>query len=151
MNKKLNELFKEKQYKVYSINENSSLKEAVRILVENHIGSLMVLDDQGEIQGIFTERDVIIKLAHTDQKVSQLPVKEVMTSKDKLIIGHDDDKIDYLMQIMTTHKIRHLPIMKRDGSLMGILSIRDIIRVLLRDTKQKVKFLNDYISGKYPS
>ncbi len=151
MNKKLNELFKEKKYKVYSINENSSLKEAVSILVENHIGSLMVLDDQEEIRGIFTERDVIIKLSQTNQQVSTLRVKEVMTSKDKLIIGHDDDKIDYLMQIMTAHKIRHLPIMKRDGSLMGILSIRDIIRVLLRDSKQKVKFLNDYISGKYPS
>jgi len=151
MNKKLNELFKEKKYKVYSINENSSLKEAVSILVENHIGSLMVLDDHEEIRGIFTERDVIMKLSQTDQQVGRLPVKEVMTSKDKLIIGHDDDKIDYLMQIMTAHKIRHLPIMKRDGSLMGILSIRDIIRVLLRDSKQKVKFLNDYISGKYPS
>jgi len=150
MNKKLNELFKEKKYKVFSINENSSVKEAVNILVENHIGSLMVLNDKDEIQGIFTERDVILKLAQSEKAISQLPVNEVMTAKDKLIIGHDDDKIDYLMQIMTEHKIRHLPIIKRDESLMGILSIRDIIRVLLRESKQKVKFLNDYISGKYP-
>ncbi|MBC8385993.1 MAG: CBS domain-containing protein [Candidatus Cloacimonetes bacterium] len=151
MNRKLNSIFKDKKYNVFSINENATIKEAVIVLIDNRIGSLLVLDESENIAGIFTERDVLKKLASTDGQVGNLKVKELMTDKKDLIIGQDDDKMDYLMQVMSEHKIRHLPIIKEDGSLLGVLSMRDIIKVLLKESKQRVKFLNDYISGRYPN
>lgn len=151
MNKKLKELLDAKQTKIFSVNESTTTKEAVDIMVKNHIGSLIVMNDQEEVQGIFTEKDVMKKLASTDDLVGNLPVKELMTPREKLIVGHETDTVEYLMQIMTEKNIRHIPIMSTNGEIIGVLSMRDVIRSLLKDSKKRVKFLNDYISGRYPA
>jgi CBS domain-containing protein len=151
MNKKLKELLEAKQNKIFSVNEKTTIKEAVDILVKNHIGSLIVVSDKGEIQGIFTEKDVMKKLASTDDLIGNLPVKELMTPRERLIVGHETDTVEYLMQIMTEKNIRHIPIMSSEGKLIGVLSMRDVVRSLLKDSNKRVKFLNDYISGRYPA
>jgi len=151
MNKKLKELLEAKQNKIFSVNEKTTIKEAVDILVKNHIGSLIVVSDKGEIQGIFTEKDVMKKLASTDDLIGNLPVKELMTPRERLIVGHETDTVEYLMQIMTEKNIRHIPIMSSEGKLIGVLSMRDVVRSLLKDSNKRVKFFNDYISGRYPA
>jgi CBS domain-containing protein len=151
MDKKLKFILEEKDGGLITADQDLTLFEAVGMLVKNKIGSLMVLDDKGEVAGIFTERDVLKKLASTEDCIGALLVKEVMTPKDNLIVGHADDTVEYLMEIMTENSIRHIPLLGDDGKLLSVISIRDLVKAQLRDNKNKVKYLSDYISGSYPS
>ena len=150
MNRKLKVLLNERGNIIHSVSGDATLKKAVGIMNKYHIGALIVLNFEGEIEGIITERDIMIKLASTDDLISHLVVKSIMTSKENLIIGKGGDTIEDLMNVMTENKIRHIPIIDENDVLQGLISIRDIIRILLDDSTQKVKYLNNYIMGNYP-
>ena len=151
MNRKLKTLFEERDNVIHSVSGNHSIKEAVDLMNKYHIGALIVLDEGKNIEGIVTERDVMKKLAETDELVGHLKVKEIMTPKEKLIITDGECTIEEMMISMTEKKIRHMPIVGKDGKLWGMISMRDIIRILLADAKAKVNHLNNYITGKYPA
>lgn len=151
MNKKLKLLFKERGNVIHSVSGDTTIKKAVDIMNQHLIGALMVLNFEGEIEGIFTERDVMKKLAETDELVGHLKVKELMTPRQDLIISRGNDKIEDIMQLLTEKKIRHIPIVNEEGVLEGIISIRDVIRMLLNDAIQRVDQLSNYITGKYPA
>lgn len=151
MNKKLKILFKERGNVIHSVSGETTIKKAVDIMNQHRIGALMVVNLDGEIEGIFTERDVMKKLAKTDELVGHLSVKDLMTGRDNLIVSDGNETMEEIMQLLTEKKIRHIPIVNEDGVLEGIISIRDIIRMLLKDANQKVSQLNNYITGKYPA
>lgn len=151
MNKKLRVLFNEKGNVIHSISKDASIVEAVGVLNEFHIGALIVLDEEGHIEGIVTERDILKLLGTTNETVGHLLVKQIMTPKKELIIGNGDDTIEHIMSIMRDNNIRHIPIVDENSVLKGVLSMRDIIRILLADSKNKIRDLNDYIMGKYPA
>ena len=150
MNKKLNDLLNSRNYVVHSVQSDNTIKAAVNIMNEFHIGALIVMDHKEEIVGILTERDIMKKLAATDDLVGHISVKSIMTPREKLIIGSGENTIEELMNTMMENKIRHIPIMDSENVLRGVLSMRDIIRFLLEDSTQKVKHLNNYIMGNYP-
>ncbi|MCK4654908.1 MAG: CBS domain-containing protein [Candidatus Cloacimonetes bacterium] len=151
MNRKLNELCTG-DIKIHTIKPDETIKNAVDILNKNRIGSLIVMDDNEKIYGILSERDILIKLAETnvEDDIHNTAVREVMTKKEKLIVGNPDDTLEYLMNVMLENKIRHMPIVDENGKLKCLISIRDIIKFLLKESKQKVKYLRDYVQGKYP-
>jgi CBS domain-containing protein len=148
MNRKLKDLFDMRKNVIHSVSSDTTIKDAVDLMNKNHIGALMIIDS-GEIKGICSERDVMIKLASTDDLVGHLPVKEIMTPKEKLIFSDGEQTLEEIMRMMTDKHIRHLPIMENDR-LAGVISIRDIIRMLLRDARTKSEQLTNYIEGKYP-
>ena len=152
MNRKLNELCIG-DIKTHTIKPDDTIKNAVDVLNKNRIGSLIVMDNNKEIHGIVSERDILIKLANTDVKdnVHNIMIKEIMTKREKLIVGNPDDTLEYLMNVMLENKIRHMPIVDENEKLKCLISIRDIIKFLLKESKQKVKYLRDYVQGKYPS
>jgi len=150
MNLKLKVLLDRKGNIIHSVSPDATIKKAVGILNRFHIGALIILNFDGMIEGIITERDVMQKLAKTDGLVGHLPVKSIMTPKEKLVIGKEDQTIEELMNLMTMKKIRHIPLVSKDDILLGIISIRDIIKILLEDSTQKVKQLSNYIMGNYP-
>lgn len=152
MNRKLNELCIG-DIKIHTIKPDDTIKNAVDVLNKNRIGSLIVMDNNKEIHGIVSERDILIKLANTDVKdnVHNIMIKEIMTKREKLIVGNPDDTLEYLMNVMLENKIRHMPIVDENEKLKCLISIRDIIKFLLKESKQKVKYLRDYVQGKYPS
>ncbi|MDO9577149.1 MAG: CBS domain-containing protein [Candidatus Cloacimonadales bacterium] len=151
MNKKLKILFKERGNVIHSVSGNTTIKKAVDIMNQHRIGALMVINFEGEIEGIFTERDVMKKLADTDELVGHLKVRDIMTVREDMIISNGNETMEEIMQLLAEKKIRHIPIVNEDGVLEGIISIRDIIRILLKDANQKVSQLNNYITGKYPA
>jgi CBS domain-containing protein len=104
-----------------------------------------------DILGIISERDVLKKLGNTsvEDEIHHVTVNEIMTTKENLIVGHPEDTVEYLMNIMNEKKIRHIPLVNDEGKLVCLTSIRDLIRVLLKDSKSKVKYLSDYVQGKY--
>ena len=115
--------------KVISINENDSVYDAIKVLSEQKIGALPVLNNQKKFSGMLSERDIIQKVLFN--KTIDLPhtqIKSIMTTK--IITCNQDTESNVLMTIMTNNKIRHIPIIKQ-GSLIGIVSIGDVVKRLL--------------------
>ncbi len=151
MNRKLKTLFDVRKNVIYSTTCETTIKEAVDLMNIHHIGALIVLNEEGGVEGIFTERDVMKKLASTDDIVGYLKVKDIMTPKENLITIEGDEKIVEIMELMTDKKVRHLPIVDSEGVLHGLISMRDIFRLLLKDSTQEINDLKNYVTGKYPA
>ena len=115
--------------KVISINENDSVYDAIKVLSEKKIGALPVLNNQKKLSGMLSERDIIQKVSFNKTiDLSQTQIKSIMTTK--IITCNQDTESNVLMTIMTNNKIRHIPIIKQ-GSLIGIVSIGDVVKRLL--------------------
>jgi CBS domain-containing protein len=144
---KVKDILKDKGADVAKIRAEETICDAVRVLVEKNIGSLLVLDEEDNITGIITERDILKQCNISLDKFPETKVKEVMT-KD-LIVASPDDDLDYVENIMTQNRIRHIPIVS-NKKLVGIISIGDLINLLRGECKVENRYLKDYISGKYP-
>jgi len=149
MNKRLMDVCKLKEH-IITIKPDATIKEAVYHLSKHKIGCLIVMENTN-ILGILSERDILGKLGTTDvlEEIHAGKVSEIMTPKERLIVGHSEDTVEYLMNIMNEKKIRHIPLVNEEGKLVCLTSMRDIIRIILNDSKAKVKYLSDYVQGKY--
>jgi len=149
MNRKLIDVCKLKG-SIITIVPDATIKEAVYQLNKHKIGCLIVMKDT-DILGIISERDILKKLGSTsvEDEIHHVLVSEIMTPKENLVVGHPEDTVEYLMNIMNEKKIRHIPLVNDEGKLVCLTSIRDLIRVLLKNSKSKVKYLSDYVQGKY--
>jgi len=150
MNKKLIDVCKLKEH-IFTISPNDTIKEAVYHLNKHKIGCLIVMENT-DIVGIISERDILKILGTTDvnDNIHNVKISEIMTPKEKLVVGNAEDTVEYLMNIMNAKEIRHIPLVDEEGKLVCLTSIRDLIRVILKDSKSKVKYLSDYVQGKYP-
>jgi len=122
--------------------------DTVKLMSKHKIGSIMVVDEQGAIAGILTERDVLCCIQDATKVVHKV-VCEIMTPAEKLIVASSEDNIQYVMAMMTEHRIKHMPVMKKD-QLVGLISIGDVVKASLDQSRQQTKRLQDYIAGKYP-
>lgn len=144
---KVRDILESKGSKVATIGVDETINQVVSKLVEMNIGSLLVLDEKGGIAGIITERDVLRQCDKCVDSFKKLKVKEVMTKQ--LIVASPDDDLDYVENIMTRNRIRHLPIIS-EQKLEGIISIGDLVNLLRGECRVENRYLKDYISGKYP-
>ena len=152
MKQKANDILYEKGREIYTITIEKTLKDVTKLFLKKDIGALVVLNDKGEIQGIISERDIINKLAKTDEEIEEMNVKTVMTPQNKLIVGNPEDDIQYLMKVMTVNRIRHILIVSNKGEckMEGIISIGDVVKALITNLDYENKMLKDYIGGTYP-
>ena len=127
------------------IKSNQSIHEAIELLVENKIGSLVVVDSPGEVTGIITERDIFQMTSRHYIDFKNMTVNDYMSRK--LVIGVPDDDISYIAQIITQNRIRHIPIIDDDKKLCGIVSIGDIVKAQLTMAEVQVRYLTEYITG----
>lgn len=140
---KVSDILSTKGSAVTTITPDRTVADAVRLLVEQRIGALVVVDDNG-IQGIISERDVLRLTDEDPGQLHTLRVREAMTRE--LVVGEAGDDIDYVMEILTKNRIRHLPIVK-DGRLTGILSIGDVVNALRSGLETENRYLRDYVQG----
>ena len=102
---------------------NISIKEAIELLFKRHIGSIVIIDDAGNCIGIFTERDAIRVVA---QNVSLDAVLEKAMTKNPFTVN-EDSTFEEAKSIIKLHKIRHLPVTSKEGKLVGLISVRNIL------------------------
>ncbi|WP_259016166.1 CBS domain-containing protein [Emticicia fluvialis] len=138
-------LQKKKINALFSVSSDTTVYNALVEMADKNIGAVLVIDN-GALSGIFSERDyarkIVLKGLHSDET----KVKDVMTSK--VITIDVEDKLENAMQIMSDRHIRHLPVM--DGStLVGIISINDLVSTLINEQKSQIASLESYISGSY--
>jgi len=146
---KVSDLLRVKGLAVKTELADKTMRQVLSNMVENKVGSLVVVDNENRPIGIITERDIIRLIYNHDCREWQdKTVNEYMT-KD-LMIGFPDDDVEYIMALMTENRFRHVPIMS-EGRLAGLISIGDIVKSLLKDIKAENRHLSDYIAGKYPA
>ena len=145
--KTIQDILDKKESRLVTIYEHQTVLEAIRFLVEHNIGAVLVRQENEELVGIISERDILRNSSKNSDKLKDTPVKSVMTT-DLLVCepGHD---IEYAEQVMINNGIRHLPVIS-GKKLSGIVSMRDIVRARLKNVEVENRYLRDYIEGKYP-
>jgi CBS domain-containing protein len=127
---------------VISIEPNASLEVAVKTLANHRIGALLVLGPDRRVIGIVSERDVVRVMAERGAGVLAEPVSQVMTRR--VVTCSPTDSVGVLMELMTTGKFRHLPVVDHD-QVIGIISIGDVVKNRLQEIEQESAALRDYI------
>ena len=128
---------------VQSLPPGASVLDAIRLMAEHHIGSVLVTE-VGRPVGIVTERDYARKVILKGRSSADTPLSDVMSSP--VLSVSSSDSIEHCMQLMTERKIRHLPVLD-DNKLMGMLSIGDLLKALLALRQREIEQLQQYITG----
>jgi len=138
------EILSRKGSAVDTIDCETTATDAICRMVNANIGSLIVTKDDA-IFGIFTERDYLRRIV-LDHQPPETPLAEVVTNQ--LIVVDPDRPIDECMSIMTQERIRHLPVLE-GATLVGIVSIGDLVKYLSKEQATELRYLNDFIAGRY--
>lgn len=126
-----------------SINENKTTYNAIKLLTKNNIGALPVLNDNMELSGIISERDIIREISNNlSVNFKKSNIKSIMTSK--VITINKNTKSETIMDIMSKNKIRHIPIVE-NKLLIGIVSIGDVVKRLLEKFNLENQHLKSWL------
>lgn len=128
---------------VISISPDASVFDAIKLMADEGIGSLVVLDGD-TLAGIVTERDYARKVILKGRSSEQTPVADIMTSE--VLTTAPDARVDRCMAMMTDKRCRHLPVVE-DGAIVGMISIGDLVQAIIADQKEEIEQLEHYISG----
>lgn len=134
---KIRDLLKIKGRPVITIGPNEIVAAAIQKLVEYDRGSIPVCNEQGELVGIITERDIVRKCFVRTDALASIKIEDVMTRG--VAIGAPEDDLDYAISVMKQKRIRHLPIVDRQ-KVVGMISMRDLLDVQLSETKAEIRY-----------
>lgn len=118
-----------------TVDITAGVDEAIALMQEKEIGCVLVVR-AGLLAGIFTERDVLMKLLSTKGESAKIPVSEVMTSSPETL--HTDDTIAYAMNLMSVGGYRHVPIVDANGKPLSILSVKDVVSYIVEHFPDEV-------------
>lgn len=126
----------------------ASVAEAIHKMLDYHVGAVGVVDREGRIAGIFTERDVLRKLALTKLDPEVTPVRDLMTTPVEM--ATQETGPGEAMATMVERHFRHLPVADNNGKLLGILSIRNLLEWRIDGLTQELDSLEHYMSNDGP-
>ena len=141
--KKVSDIFKRKGFSNVTIEPTATVREALRLMAEKNIGSVVVMQD-GTYIGLFTERDYARKVILHGKSSNELTVAEIMS--EYLPRVSQENTMEECMEIMTNHNIRYLPVFDNER-YTGVISIIDVVKETIHDQKVRIEQLQDYIHG----
>lgn len=136
-------LLEEKGNQVWSISPTATVYEALELMASKNCGALLVIE-QGNIAGMFTERDYARQVVLQGRSSKTTKVGELMSTD--ILYVRPDDTIEDCMGLMTKRRVRHLPVMDND-KLTGVVSIGDIVKAVISDRELTIRELERYITG----
>lgn len=138
------ELLETKGKEVISMESNSTVEAAIEMMAGKKISAVLVTENKKPV-GIFTERDVLRSyLTKKGISFNGIYLREVMTAN--LIIAEPDEDLCNVMSVMIEKGIRHMPVSDK-GNIIGMLSIRDVLKTQVGSMRSEIHYLKDYISG----
>ena len=139
----IEQLLESKGHDIWSIGPDACVFEAIEMMDEKGVGALLVMDD-GDLVGVISERDYARKVILKGRSSRKTPIKDIMTTD--VVCAQVDQNIEACMSVMTQKRIRHLPI-TRDGQLVGVVSLGDLVKAVIADQEAVIEQLEHYISG----
>jgi CBS domain-containing protein len=130
---------------VKTIRPNVSVAEALRRLRAEGIGSLVVSENGTNLAGILSDRDILNAIADHGIDVLGESVRSVMT--ERVFTCSREDRVSALMALMTDRRIRHIPVVEKDGRLCGMVSIGDVVKQRLDDIQSEADALREYVTS----
>ena len=147
MNTRIRDILRRKGEDVYSVAPLATVIDAVNAMNDHHVGSVLVCEG-GEPVGVFSERDVLVRVVAAHRDPRKTLVRDVMTTR--LYTAKPDDTLLEVMGLMTDRRCRHVPVMEGDR-LIGLVSIGDLTKATQYNLRQEVRELSTYIGGPYLS
>lgn len=129
---------------IFAVTPASTVEQAIKKMAENNVGALLVENDDNKVVGIMTERDVLLKLDAKNLHADKVLVSEIMT--EKVLYVEASQPLEECMEIMNSKGFRHLPVFE-DGKLLGLVSVKDVLRQVIAEQKNLIRHLENYISG----
>jgi CBS domain-containing protein len=128
---------------IVSIAPDASVFDAIKLMADNTVGSLIVIDDE-QLLGIVTERDYARKVILKGRSSDNCKVSEIMSTE--VVMASSSDSVNECMEVMTERRIRHLPVVE-DDKVIGVISIGDLVQAIISDQQEEIEQLGSYISG----
>ena len=138
----VSDILSQKGGQVFTVTPGTSVAQVSQQLSTRRVGSVLVLDEQGAVIGIVSERDLVRALASHGAKAMELEARDVMTRE--VVSCDPDDSIDQVMEVMTRGRFRHVPVV-RHGELLGLVSIGDVVKARLEEIRHETEALKAYI------
>ena len=138
----MRDILKEKGSEVLTVDLETGIPEVARIMMDKNIGALLVEDD-GKLCGIVTERDVVRILGRTGCDMEGVRAADIMVKSENLLVAEVDDQNDAVMAVMVQKNFRHMPIVD-EGEIVGLISIRDVVKAHVQKLQAQVHFWKEY-------
>ncbi len=143
----VSKILEQKGGDVIRIDGHATVLEAVQAMVDANVGALLVTgEDVNAVEGIFTERDYLRRVAVQGLAERETPVRDVMTSP--VVVITPETTVEEAMALMTDRRIRHIPVVGDGGQLAGMVSIGDLVRLQSEEHSFQVRYLTEYISAR---
>lgn len=146
-NTRIRDVLRRKGKDVYSVGPLATVIDAVNVMNDHHVGSVLVVEGGCPV-GIFSERDVLVRVVAAHRDPRQTLIRDVMTTR--LHTATPDDTLLDVMRLMTERRCRHVPVMEGE-LLLGLVSIGDITKATQHNLRLEVRELSSYIGGPYLS
>jgi CBS domain-containing protein len=140
-------VLRQKGNAVISVTPETPVADVARVIGQRRIGAVMVLDAHGGVAGIVSERDIVRALATREGGIVGMRAEELMTRE--VVMVDPKTPVDAALRIMDEHYFRHLPVVDEAGALLGLVSVRDLVRHRIAQQDQAVESLTNYVTRSY--
>lgn len=137
-------ILKHKGYQVTTVSPTLTIDQVAGVLAEQRIGAVLVVDGTGQLLGIVSERDIVRCLAANGARTLEMTAGQLMTRA--LQLARPETTVAEAMARMTVGRFRHLPVMEHD-TLVGLISIGDVVKARIMDQEDEVDSLKAYVAG----
>ncbi len=146
--KTVHEILLSKQKDIWTVSPKATVFEALAMMGEKGVGALVVMDENGVVNGIISERDYARKVILRGKSSRDTLVQEIMTPMAQLYTVKPETSVTDCMVLITGKKVRHLPVF--DGDIfVGVVSIGDVVKSIIAEQETLIEHLSNYIAGKY--
>ncbi|WP_374500062.1 CBS domain-containing protein [Pseudoxanthomonas sp.] len=137
------QLLGSKTPEIFAVAPDASVLDAIKLMAEKGVGAVLAMQG-ARLCGIVSERDYARKVVLQGRSSSNTPVRDIMTAK--VVTVRPDDSVDHCMQVVTEHRIRHLPVAQGEA-IVGVISIGDLVKAVIEDQKVELDQLQRYIAS----
>lgn len=137
-------ILRQKGSTVYSVTPGDSVQTIVDVLAKQRIGAVLVMDRDGHLAGIVSERDVVMAMAGDAAAVAGKSATDIMTARVRTCSPSDTEA--ELMTLMTEHRVRHLPVLS-NGKIAGMISIGDVVKLRMEMMELEAEQMKTYIAS----